>query len=77
MFGYVIRHLFSFRDNYFGEFTESRTFNEQKDRSIKGDDIVGKSKVAKKDLYQVVLSVDVTDSLLVMPDSAFTVSSLL
>ncbi|KAG8901896.1 hypothetical protein FRB99_005016 [Tulasnella sp. 403] len=65
-----IRHFLRLKDNYFGRFTHFSTlqeYMEKKSDGIIGDDILAKYRKGKSDVFEVCLSVNVSDSQVILP----------
>jgi hypothetical protein len=74
--GWAIRRLFCVKDNYFGGFTQFSTmqeFLEKFDHSPDsvGDPVMEKYRPGRSDSFAVRLTVDVTDSLVLMSDQIY------
>lgn len=74
--GWVLRRLFCVKDNYFGMFTQFRTMGEYLERfdenpSNVGDPVEEKYRPGRSDALSVNVSMDVRDSLILLPDEIY------
>ncbi|EJD45633.1 hypothetical protein AURDEDRAFT_165486 [Auricularia subglabra TFB-10046 SS5] len=70
-FGWVIRHFMILKDNYFGAFTNQSTTHEYRHTKDSGrpvgDPVEAKFREGKSNIFEVVVDVQVTNALMVMP----------
>ncbi|GAA5841695.1 hypothetical protein JCM9279_000733 [Rhodotorula babjevae] len=76
-FGWVIRHLFNLKENYFGSFTHYVTFDEYKRRhsnNLQGDPLELKYRPGKTDVSEVSVQYELENGLLLLPQEIYDCS---
>ncbi|KAM0790005.1 hypothetical protein ACM66B_005335 [Microbotryomycetes sp. NB124-2] len=72
--GWMVRHMFNFRDNYFGTFTHFVTLEEYRhrhERDIQGDPLELKWRPEKTDVFEVLMTLDLCDGTLLLPQEIY------
>ncbi|KAK4047646.1 Macrophage colony-stimulating factor 1 receptor [Microbotryomycetes sp. JL201] len=72
--GWMIRHMFNFRDNYFGTFTHFVTLEEYRhrhERDIQGDPLELKWRPEKTDVFEVLMTLDLCNGTLLLPQEIY------
>ncbi|ORY77194.1 hypothetical protein BCR35DRAFT_353168 [Leucosporidium creatinivorum] len=72
--GWMVRHLFNLRDNYFGTFTHFVTLEEYRhrhERNLQGDPLELKYRPGQTDVFEVAVTLDLRNGLLLMPQEIY------
>ncbi|KAL8281144.1 hypothetical protein RQP46_006502 [Phenoliferia psychrophenolica] len=72
--GWMVRHMFNLRDNYFGTFTHFVTLEEYRhrhERDLQGDPLELKYRPGATDVFEVVVTLDLQSGLMLLPEELY------
>ncbi|GAA5960722.1 hypothetical protein JCM21900_000512 [Sporobolomyces salmonicolor] len=72
--GWMIRHMFNLKDNYFGTFLHFVTLEEYRhryERNLQGDPIEAKYRPGKTDVFEVSLTFQLENGILLLPQEIY------
>ncbi|KAM0754575.1 hypothetical protein T439DRAFT_352583 [Meredithblackwellia eburnea MCA 4105] len=72
--GWMVRHMFNLRDNYFGTFTHFVTLEEYRhrhERDLQGDPLELKYRPGATDVFEVVVTLDLRNGMMLLPQELY------